>query len=668
MIIEELAYKVTVRAEEFLSGKQKVEQGAKDLGDNVTESFGEVGKATKEAGKGVKAVGDQTKKTADDTKRPFGLISGGFLGSAKAAKEFGKQGKSAFSDMQLGAAKYLGLALSIEGTRRLFTSATSSLVDLGNASSFLDMDPKKLEGFQRGAKAVGASAEAMTNTLMRLNNAKNWNAAPMGDPDEFTKATLRLGTQTGVDIIGAKDPGEMFRRTEEALRKLPKQQAETYSQMLSIDPSMLPSMLDGSLDKNQEHYQKNSNASEEMIEKSKQVTAVMGDMDQTIKNLGNDLVLAFGGKVIDALNEFDAWVTNHKDDIIGFFRDGADWAKKMSDSVGGSSKALKMLMEIYAGYKIGGVYGAVGGALYEPLNNAAEKTIDKTDAGKWMRTHGVYLTTDWNVFFSEDSYKKHQAELDAQTKEPEQHAQSARRKRSNQFGMDALMNAVMMTESRGNPNAVSPAGEGRAYNPYGGEPEQHAQSTHRKRSNQFGMDALAKAVMMVESRGNPNAVSSAGAVGAYQFMPGTARDMGLRVDESVDERTDPVKSKAAFMKYMNLLLNRYGGNTELALMAYNGGMGRVDNALKGKGKPLAQETLDYPGKVADYYQQVSQLAGMQGMAGMQTQSVDNSQTTSNHYGTIQLNTNPQSIDEIAKSIDEQRRRSTMTGAFISGNG
>lgn len=283
MILEELAYKVTVRAEEFLSGKKKVEDGAKELGDNVTESFGEVGKATKEAGKGVKAVGDQTKKTADDTKRPFGIISAGFFNAAKGAKAFGKEGKDGFSAMEAGAAKYLGLALSIEGTRRLFTSATSSLVDLGNASSFLDMDPKKLEGFQRGAKAVGSSAEAMTNTLMRLNNAKNWNAAPMGDPDEFTKATLRLGTQTGVDIIGAKDPGEMFRRTEEALRKLPKQQAETYSQMLGIDPSMLPSMLDKSLDEKQDHYQKNSNASEEMIDKAKRVTAVMGDMDQTIK-------------------------------------------------------------------------------------------------------------------------------------------------------------------------------------------------------------------------------------------------------------------------------------------------------------------------------------------------------------------------------------------------
>ena len=632
MIIEELAYKVTVRAEEFLSGKKKVEDGAKELGDNVTESFGEVGKATKDAGKGVKDVGNQVKKTADDTKRPFGLISGGFLSSAKAAKEFGKQGKSAFSDMQLGAAKYLGLALSIEGTRRLFTSATSSLVDLGNASSFLDMDPKAVEGWQRGAKSVGASAEAMSNALMRLKNAKNWSVAPMGAPDEFTQATLRLKGQTGVDIIGAKDPGEMFKRMEEALRKLPKQQAETYSQMLGLDPSMLPSMLDGTLDKNQDHYQKNSNSSEEMIEKAKQVTAVMEDMDQTIKNLGNDLVLAFGGKVIDAMNEFDSWVTNHKDDIIGFFKEGSDWAKKFADNVGGTANALNILL-----------------AIKSPLLAAvisAYRKVDEVneDADKQGVPVGQLLADRAKNNASGKSFSSKISKWwDSLLGSNKENAYTA-------YGTKSDADPVL-------------------YHQYGEEPAQHAQSTRRKRPQQFGMDALANAVMMVESRGNPNAVNlSSGATGAYQFMPDAARDMGLRVDEQVDERRDPVKSRAAFMKYMNQLINRYGGDIGLALMAYNGGMGRIDNAIQGKGMPLAQETLQYPGKVADYYQQLQQMAGMQGAAGMQSQTIDNSQSSATHINNVNITTNPQSVDEIAKSIEEQRRRSSMTGAFISGNG
>lgn len=601
MIIEELAYKVTVRAEEFLSGKKKVEQGAKDLGDNVTESFGEVGKATKEAGKGVKAVGDQTKKTADDTKRPFGLISGGFLGSAKAAKEFGKQGKSAFSDMQLGAAKYLGLALSIEGTRRLFTSAVNNAVDLKNVSSFLDMDPKAVDGWKKGAEAVGSSADAIANAMLRLKNAKNWSVAPMGAPDEFTQATLQLGTQTGVDIIGAKDPGEMFKRAEEALRKLPKEQAETWSQRLGYDSSLLPSILDGSLDKNQNQFQNNSQYSDKMAEQAVKVKQKMIELDQAIEGVGNSLVLAFGDDAIQTMSNFDKWVTDHKDDIIGLFKDGTEWAKKFSDAVGGSANALNILLAIKNPYLAAGIYAA------REAHDISE-TVTQKDGTKsfWQSVKDRWNAGGWHNY---EQQKKDAGE-------PVQHAQSARRKHSNQFGMDALMNAVMMTESRGNPNAVSPAG----------------------------------------------------AVGAYQFMPDTAREMGLRVDEAVDERRDPVKSRAAATKYMNQLLNRYGGNIELALMAYNGGMGRVDNALKGKGNPLAKETIDYPGKVADYYQQLQQMAGMQGVAGMQTQTVDNSQSSATHINNVNITSNPQSIDEIAKSIDEQRRRSSMTGAFISGNG
>lgn len=627
MIIEELAYKVTVRAEDFLSGKKKVEDGAKELGDNVTESFGEVDKATKEAGKGIRDVGSQVKKTADDTKRPFGLISGGFLSSAKAAKEFGNQGKTAFSDMQIGAAKYLGLALSIEGTRRLFTSATSSLVDLGNASSFLDMDPKAVEGWQRGAKSVGASAEAMSNTLMRLKNAKNWAVAPMGAPDEFTQATLQLGAQTGIDIIGAKDPGEMFKRTEEALRKLPKQQAETWSMRLGIEPSMLPSILDNSLDRNQGSYQQKSNVSESMIDKAKQVTAVMEDMDQTIKNLGNDLVLAFGGKVIDAMNEFDSWVTNHKSDIIGFFKEGSDWAKKFADNVGGTANALNILLAIKSPLLAAVISGY---RKVDEVNEDADKQgvpvgqllVDRAKNNASGKSFSSKISTWWDSLLGsnkENAYTAYGAKSDA----------------------DPVL-----------------------YHPYGEEPAQHAQSTRRKHSQQFGMDALMNAVMMTESRGNPNAVSPAGAIGPYQIMPDTGRDLGL----TPEELRDPVKSRIAATKYMNQLINRYGGDIGLALMAYNGGMGRIDNAIQGKGMPLAQETLQYPGKVADYYQQLQQMAGMQGAAGMQSQTIDNSQSSATHINNVNITTNPQSVDEIAKSIEEQRRRSSMTGAFISGNG
>lgn len=620
MIIEELAYKVTVRAEEFLSGKKKVEQGAKDLGDNVTESFGEVGKATKEAGKGVKAVGDQTKKTADDTKRPFGLISGGFLGSAKAAKEFGKQGKSAFSDMQLGAAKYLGLALSIEGTRRLFTSSVNNAVDLKNVSSFLDMDPKAVDGWKKGAESVGSSAEAITSALLKMKNANAQMHNGQGQQDASTQALLRLAEQTQVDIFGTQDAGEMYKRTEEAYRKLSKNDQAFYIGAIGIDASLDPSIRDGRLDKAQDSFQRSSGYTDKMGEEAEKVKFKMTQLSQAVDGVGFSLVRAFGDDAIQIMETFNQWVSANGGLVINFFKDATGWAKQFTDALSGNKNAMHGWgqitdnFNIFTGFKkpVFDLKTLLNGNYDTQTQNSLNHVHDIM-SGKGPLPPSSFAPLAGKDGFSEPAGTSLWDRITGLfSEEPTQHAQSARRNRA----MGEIMNAVMMTESRGNPNAVSPAG----------------------------------------------------AVGAYQFMPDTARDMGLRVDEAVDERRDPVKSRAAATKYMNQLINRYGGDIGLALMAYNGGMGRVDNAIKGKGNPLAKETMDYPGKVADYYQQLQQMAGMQGVAGMQSQTVDNSQSSATHINNVNITTNPQSVDEIAKSIDEQRRRSAMTGAFISGNG
>ena len=56
---------------------------------------------------------------------------------------------------------------------------------------------------------------------------------------------------------------------------------------------------------------------------------------------------------------------------------------------------------------------------------------------------------------------------------------------------------------------------------------------------------------LVESGFDPNAYSRAAAVGMWQFMTSTARDMGMRVDWWIDERRDPVKSTTAAVRFIN---------------------------------------------------------------------------------------------------------------------
>jgi membrane-bound lytic murein transglycosylase D len=84
---------------------------------------------------------------------------------------------------------------------------------------------------------------------------------------------------------------------------------------------------------------------------------------------------------------------------------------------------------------------------------------------------------------------------------------------------------------------------------------------------------------MMESGLSNTAVSHASAAGMWQLMEGTALELGLRIDEWVDERRDPVRSTEAALDYLARLHERYG-SWYLAAAAYNAGPGRVDGALR----------------------------------------------------------------------------------------
>lgn len=108
----------------------------------------------------------------------------------------------------------------------------------------------------------------------------------------------------------------------------------------------------------------------------------------------------------------------------------------------------------------------------------------------------------------------------------------------------------------------------------------------------FGVSVnLLTAIGRAESNFNTNAVSSAGAVGIMQLMPETAASLG--VTNSYDAR-DNIMGGA---KYIAQLLEKYSGNTSLALAAYNAGSGNVD---KYGGIPPFTETQNYVKKVLSY--------------------------------------------------------------------
>jgi membrane-bound lytic murein transglycosylase D len=105
----------------------------------------------------------------------------------------------------------------------------------------------------------------------------------------------------------------------------------------------------------------------------------------------------------------------------------------------------------------------------------------------------------------------------------------------------------------------------------------------------------------VESAWRPTARSWAAASGLWQFIPGTGSRFGLRQSAYIDERNGFEKATRASARYLKFLANRYQGNWELAMGAYNTGEGNVDRAIGRAGVSdfwtiypfIAQETRNY---------------------------------------------------------------------------
>ncbi len=127
--------------------------------------------------------------------------------------------------------------------------------------------------------------------------------------------------------------------------------------------------------------------------------------------------------------------------------------------------------------------------------------------------------------------------------------------------------------------------------------------------SQEGLPAELGYLVWIESEFNLNAQSHAGALGLWQFMPGTARDFGLQVDaqRKIDERIDAVKSSKAAAQYLSMLLKQFGTDRYmLAIASYNAGQNKIQRKtiaaqIRRAPKPdfwalrdqLPQETIDY---------------------------------------------------------------------------
>ncbi len=123
----------------------------------------------------------------------------------------------------------------------------------------------------------------------------------------------------------------------------------------------------------------------------------------------------------------------------------------------------------------------------------------------------------------------------------------------------------------------------------------------QRAASKYGVSPhLVKAVVTAESDFDAKAVSSAGAMGLMQLMPGTAKDLGVK------NPFDPAQNIDGGTRYLAQMLERFGGDQKKALAAYNWGPGNVE-----RGGSLPSETRNYLQKVGRYQQEYARQSARQ---------------------------------------------------------
>jgi membrane-bound lytic murein transglycosylase D len=156
-----------------------------------------------------------------------------------------------------------------------------------------------------------------------------------------------------------------------------------------------------------------------------------------------------------------------------------------------------------------------------------------------------------------------------------------------------------------------------------------------------------KYLAVIESNLKSYAYSWAGAVGPWQFMPATARRMGLRVNQHLDERTDYYKSTAAAARYLKELFSIYG-DWLLVIAAYNGGAGNVNYAIRKSGSRNFWDLQYYlPGESRNHVKKfIATHYIMEGNGGITTVTKDEANDAMLTLAPLKNNLTPEELNNL----------------------
>lgn len=639
-----------------------------------------LGLDTSQFRKGQQEVSDDLKKQREDAKN-----------TAKEMAEQGKKAASFFSSIKTELLALTGVTVTAGGLISFVKSTTSGLMDLSIQSKALGLSARELDGWSKSAEAAGSSAEKISASLQGFQGAIQ--GARVGDYSSSIFGGLaQLNALTGQNFdVWGQDASSLAKTSLDALRKISDPNLRRQVGLsLGFDDATLQRNQEGKFLPDVDRLTKSSGITDASTKGAKEFTAAWAELGQNLDTVKNQIYVGLIPTIRDLNGLLIEWSSGNAKSS-SFFK---ELKRDINDITGidlGSwtlSGDLRNLKDNFS--MLGKVLNHLGNALNELNNGNFSKAADEfkkawygTEDGKPTGNDALPGVTK----AAEQALKKNGGTLDF--KPDQDSAYLSPQQQATQKMLDAVKFQPLPEQRRQQQDErdywestknllskiadalISPAGaatmqpDTSGYQPNVPLNAQAARLGAKGRAflqamagefgaleGKYGLPAgLLSSVAGTESGGDAFAVSPKGAKGPFQFMDGTARDLGLKGMDVYD----PHKSADAAARYLRYLLDATGGDLEKALASYNWGLGNVQK--KGMDN-LPSETRNYVPKV---------MAGMRPGAGM---AVDRampvqSGATYQFYGT-KITTQAQNVEQLTSDIKKHGDNRVMLLAGYSG--
>ena len=635
-VLEEFFIQIGVDADDLTSFQKAVlpmVQGIQKSLEQMTSSFDVAGKK----------IDDTQKKVSKSSS----ALHKHLQGSAKETKEV-------FGSLKTELLAFAGISLSVGGAVKFISDMTTSVTQLGVQSQALNMSAKALDGWQRSAMNAGSTAAGITNALSGVQQQLNMGNSSLHN---YSGPTYEVAARLGVfnQILGKSSASDVMSILMNKLRGASEADQYTYGKMLGLDNAEIQSNMRGQFLPNVRKYTDQSNMSQAEVNRNFAFRASLTALGRQFDNLKNTLdvfLLPYAERLVAYLQQWGEWLNSHPKQVqeaLGKIQESISrvWniANKAAQEVGGWSRAIEILIGASVGLKFISILTGITGALMGPagliialgslltlVSTWADSRSDEAkragvDVAKIMSTSNRQVSSPF----------------------PLQVDGSANAKASGDRFWNWVEGLFHSGGSVQNQQITGAPGSSKGVLGFMSGQFADLEAKYNLPSG------LLAAVAMTESSGNPYAMSRVGAKGLFQFTDGTASQFGLRGDDVFN----PGKSATAAAKYLSELISHYHGRVSDALSAYNWGPGNEDSFLRRgvglNGQKMPMETLNYGVTVG------SHLAAMRNNV---TNNHTGGAITNTHISIGSMTTAAESSKSLISDV--QRRAAGTITTFSSG--